>query len=70
MADNGKQFVSPMIEELFSSLGITHSNTALYPQAIYAVECYNRFLTNQLLLGRVENLSVNKTIFIVLAVNR
>ena len=56
--DNGKQFVSRQITRFFTSLGIEHAQTALnYPQANGAVERFNRFLTDQIRLWRVEKIS-------------
>jgi transposase InsO family protein len=61
ITDNGKQFVSKQIEDFFTNLGITHSRTALYhPQSNGAVERFNRFLTDQLRLARVEHKPVDE----------
>ena len=71
ITDNGKQFVSRQIEDFFTSLGIHHSRTALYhPQANGAVERFNRYLTDQLRLARVENKPVDDAIFIALSMYR
>ena len=44
ITDNGKQFVSRQIKDLFKSLGVEHARTALnHPQANGAIERFNRF---------------------------
>ena len=68
ITDNGKQFVSRQIEEFFTSLGIEYARTALnHPQANGAVERFNRFLTDQLRLARVEIKPVDEALFIALS---
>lgn len=53
---NGKQLVFCEIEKFSSSLGILHLKTALYQLYLNgAILHFNRFLKDQLRLGRVEN---------------
>lgn len=71
ITDNGKQFVSREIETFFVSLGIKHSRTALYhPQSNGAVERFNRYLTDQLRIARVEGRSVDEALFTALSAYR
>ena len=71
ISDNGKQFVSREIEQFFKSLGISHSKTALYhPQSNGAVERFNRYLTDQLRIARVEGRPVDEALFTALSAYR
>ena len=71
ITDNGKQFVSKQLEDFLRSLGVSHSRTALYhPQANGAVERFNRYLTDQLRIARVENRNVEETLFTALSAYR
>ena len=71
ITDNGKQFESRQFEDIFKSLGIEHARPTLYhPPANKAVECINRFLTDQLRLARVENSPVDNALFIALSMHR
>ena len=71
ISDNGKQFVSAEFEQILQSLGIAHSRTSLYnPQSNGALERFNRYLTDQLRIGRVEGRSVDDVLFTALSAYR
>ena len=71
ISDNGKQFVSREIEAFLSSLSIAHSRTALYhPQSNGAVERFNRYLTDQLRIARIEGRTVEEALFTALSAYR